>query len=286
MRKAKLVLLVSLGLALGCGNCGGSGDKAGASSSESPAAGQGPIVELVLTLPDENAATVEMRIIKPYERALRGDEQVKEFWATAVDGKATIFTRYQASVADSLALDLTGRALTRIRRMPEEAGEPVLSIADEVTSLQVRLKSSDMDALIEAVGTVMEQLNQVEGIDSASSSLHTKSSVNIEYNEEKINSLGLRTFGVAHQVSESGLLDGETADLDAIGAILIKTRTGEQVALSELAVVQHSLTAMQLDSVNGKRVAWITVEAADEAAARALLQDLRSPHNAVTISAR
>lgn len=283
MRKTTLMLMVGLGLTLGCGNCGGKDEAPAAAAVE---ADQGPIVSVSIMLPDEEAAAVEMRLVKPFERALRGDEQVKEFWSTVVAEQATIYTRYQPNVADSLALDLTQRALERVRRTPESASEPELAIAEEPTGLQVRLKSSNMDALIDAAGAVSAQISQLDGVDGVSSSLQTRPSIDISYSEEKVRAVGMRTFGVAQQVKESGLLDAAQPDPEAIGALQIKTRDGAELPLSELAVVTHSVSATRLDCFNGKRVAWLTVSGADEAALRDQLQEIRSPHNAVTVSLR
>lgn len=280
-RKMNVLFAVGLIGALGCGNCGGTPTPV-SDVTEQPQAQVGPRVEIQIALPDEGPRMVESQLVTKIERALDAEEDIRQIRSTSRAGQAQVWVQFNTGIADSYAIDISTRALERIRRMPETAGEPNIQVVDINDPLALRLKSSDMDALMDASDALEATLSAMDGVTAVTSSLQPVSSVEITYDEDKIRELGMRSFGVAHQVDSSGLV--EEGNLDALRGLSIETRSGEPMTLGDLAHVDMGRTPTQLDRFNGKRVAWLVVQAADEAATRTAMEALTSPNSAVTIS--
>lgn len=199
------------------------------------------IVTVSMAYPGASPSEVEQGIVLAVEEAIRGIEGVKEVRATASEGIAMVSAELFIDAEPSQVLDDIKSAVDRITSFPEDAEEPIISLANtqvEVLSLIVHgdVDRQRLDTTAEEIRSALLRQPSITRVDIQGL---PPPEISIEVSQENSRRYGLTLQQIANLVAgasldlPSGELETESGEL--LLRVTERREVGEQ--FEDIAII-------------------------------------------------
>ena len=201
-------------------------------------------VTVSVPYPGASPAEVEQGILLAIEDQTSGVDGVQEISSEALEGVGTVTLEMAGGADLGKALQDIKNEVDRIVTFPEEAEEPVVSLASRQRQvLSVLLHGEMPERSLRALGErLRSELLGHEGITLVELAAVRDLEIGVEISQEKLRTFGLTLSGVAQAIRASAVeLPGGEVTTSA-GEILIRTQERRELAseFADLAIVTTS----------------------------------------------
>ncbi len=238
------------------------------------------LINVTVPYPGASPAEVEQGIVLAVEEGVRGVEGVKRVTSSSAEGNATVTVELLPDADANEVLADVKNEVDRIQTLPEEAEEPIVSLAkrrNEVVSL-ILAGDQDLRTLHDLAETVRQRLLSDDRISQADIEGVPPLEVSIEVPRTALESYGLSLQQISTEVARSSLelpggsletrngeilvrmADRRLAGHEFEDIILRGTRSGAEVRLGDVAnIVDGYEDTKQSAFYGGKPAVRITV---------------------------
>lgn len=218
-----------------------------------------PGAEVRVSLPGASAEEVEQLVIRPLEGIVKQIPGVDHTYATAVNSMGTLMVQFKVGEDKERSLvKLYDRVLGQRDRLPDEAGDPLISSVDvdDVPIVTVTLVSEVYDdyALKRLADRMMEGLRSLEAVSATYVKGGRDREIRVELEPERLQAFGVtldqvRAFLSAGNVSaplgavvrqgqnRKVFLDGFLASAGELRRLVVGSHAGRPIYLGDVASI-------------------------------------------------
>ena len=257
-----------------------------------------PYITVATVYAGANAADIETNITRVLEDQLNSVDNLKEITSTSKDNVSMITLEMEwgsdLDVAMNDVRDIVSRTQTLL---PDEVDYPTI-FKFSSSMMPVMLLSVTADESYYAMDKILDDrlvnvLNRVNGIGSVSVIGQPVREIQVNVDPEKIEAFGLTIESIGGIIASENLnvpagsmdlasgtynvkADGEFTDSEQLKHLVVSTRGGRTVKLSDVAEVKDTIQKITMDTrANGRRSAMIMIQKQSGANTVEIVEDIQ-----------
>ena len=266
-----------------------------------------PYITVATVYAGANAADIETNITRVLEDQLNSVDNLKEITSTSKDNVSMITLEMEwgsdLDVAMNDVRDIVSRTQTLL---PDEVDYPTI-FKFSSSMMPVMLLSVTADESYYAMDKILDDrlvnvLNRVNGIGSVSVIGQPVREIQVNVDPEKIEAFGLTIESIGGIIASENLnvpagsmdlasgtynvkADGEFTDSEQLKHLVVSTRGGRTVKLSDVAEVKDTIQKITMDTrANGRRSAMIMIQKQSGANTVEIVEDIQKRLPAIQAS--
>lgn len=266
-----------------------------------------PYITVATVYAGANAADIETNITRVLEDQLNSVDNLKEITSTSKDNVSMITLEMEwgsdLDVAMNDVRDIVSRTQTLL---PDEVDYPTI-FKFSSSMMPVMLLSVTADESYYALDKILDDrlvnvLNRVNGIGSVSVIGQPVREIQVNVDPEKIEAFGLTIESIGGIIASENLnvpagsmdlasgtynvkADGEFTDSEQLKHLVVSTRGGRTVKLSDVAEVKDTIQKITMDTrANGRRSAMIMIQKQSGANTVEIVKDIQKRMPAIEAS--
>ena len=266
-----------------------------------------PYITVATVYAGANAADIETNITRVLEDQLNSVDNLKEITSTSKDNVSMITLEMEwgsdLDVAMNDVRDIVSRTQTLL---PDEVDYPTI-FKFSSSMMPVMLLSVTADESYYAMDKILDDrlvnvLNRVNGIGSVSVIGQPVREIQVNVDPEKIEAFGLTIESIGGIIASENLnvpagsmdlasgtynvkADGEFTDSEQLKHLVVSTRGGRTVKLSDVAEVKDTIQKITMDTrANGRRSAMIMIQKQSGANTVEIVDDIQKRMPAIQAS--
>jgi hydrophobe/amphiphile efflux-1 (HAE1) family protein len=222
-----------------------------------------PVINIQVTLEGASPEVIESDVIEPLEDAVTTIEGVKSIASTSKQGRASVVVEFDLKRNIDLALqDVQTRVAQAARLLPREVDPPIITKTNPEDQPIIWLNLSgdrDPKALADYVRNVLkDQFQTLPGVGEVMLGGYLERSIRVWLDGRKMEAFGLTALDVIGAIRDQHIevpagrietfdremnvrVEGEAIDVRQFADIVIASRKGAPIRLSDVAVVQDGL---------------------------------------------
>ena len=225
-----------------------------------------PMIDVMVSMPGASPAEVEQRVTRPMEKLLREVPGVEYVYSTSSPGRSTVIVRFLVGQDEEQALVRLNQKLhANFGLIPPGASEPVITARsiDDVPILSLTLWSERYDdfPLRQIAAQLHDAVKEVPDVSEVTLTGGRKRELSVSLDPARLASYGVdplaaadavrraNTRGTAGPVTSGGEdtiveAGGWLASPRDVGAVVVATREGRPIRLSDIADIHDGATVM------------------------------------------
>lgn len=266
-----------------------------------------PYITVATVYAGANAADIETNITRVLEDQLNSVDNLKEITSTSKDNVSMITLEMEwgsdLDVAMNDVRDIVSRTQTLL---PDEVDYPTI-FKFSSSMMPVMMLSVTADESYYAMDKILDDrlvnvLNRVNGIGSVSVIGQPVREIQVNVDPEKIEAFGLTIESIGGIIASENLnvpagsmdlasgtynvkADGEFTDSEQLKHLVVSTRGGRTVKLSDVAEVKDTIQKITMDTrANGRRSAMIMIQKQSGANTVEIVEDIQKRLPAIQAS--
>jgi HAE1 family hydrophobic/amphiphilic exporter-1 len=234
-----------------------------------------PMISVVTTYSGANAADVETNVTKPLEDVLNSIQGLKELTSTSQDNSSIITLQFEWGVnLDESMNDIRGAIDQALDNLPDGVQRPSV-VKFSTSSMPILMYSVTANESYQGLSKMITEkiinpLNRVDGIGSASMTGDPKRKIYVDIDPNKLDAYHLSVEQVGSAITAENLnvpsgnikmgnsdyqlrVEGEFKESGQVNNIVVGTSNGTPVFLRDIATVRDTLKDVTLEQkTNGK----------------------------------